>query len=109
MNNFMNAMSNGGGSQPSFLVGMLPVLVIFLAFYFLILYPQLKTQKKHKNLLSTLKTGDKVVTNGGIYGIIVGVETHTVRFKIASNVVIVIDKSAISGIQPEETIEQEKS
>lgn len=91
------------------LVGFLPLLIIVLAFYFIFMYPQFKQQKKHKNFLAALKNGDKVVTNGGIYGIIAGVDNHSVRLKIASNVVIVIDKSAISGIQPEETQEQEKS
>ena len=67
MKSITYAMAAGGTGQPNMLVGFLPLLIIVLAFYFIFIYPQFKQQKKHKNFLSELKSGDKVVTNGGIY------------------------------------------
>lgn len=98
---FINNINNDGG-QPSLLVGMLPLIIIFLAFYFIIMYPQMKAQKKHKNFLASLKNGDRVITNSGIYGTIAGIEEKTVKLKIAPNVLITIEKNAIAGLQPEE-------
>jgi len=99
-------LNRGDGGQQSLLVGMLPLIIIFIAFYFIIMYPQLKAQKKHRNFLNSLKNGDKVITNSGIYGIITGIEDKTVKLKIAPNVLITIDKSAIAGLQPEEKKEK---
>ncbi len=99
-------LNNSDGGQPSLLVGMLPLIIIFIAFYFIIMYPQLRAQKKHRNFLASLKNGDKVITNSGIYGIITGIEEKTVKLKIAPNVLITIDKSAIAGFQPEERKEK---
>ena len=78
---------------------IIPFLCIGLIFYFLIIRPQSKRQKDLQNLVSTLKTGDKVVTNGGIHGIIANVkEGSTLSLKIADNVKIEIDKSAIATV-----------
>ena len=72
---------------------------MILIMYFLIIRPQNKRQSELKSLISTLKTGDKVVTNSGIYGIIANVkEGSTLILKIADNVKIEIDKSAIASV-----------
>ena len=78
---------------------IIPFLCIGIIFYFLILRPQSKRQKELQSLVSSLKTGDKVVTNGGIHGIIANVkEGTTLSLKIADNVKIEIDKSAIASV-----------
>jgi preprotein translocase subunit YajC len=78
---------------------IIPFACIGLIFYFLILRPQSKRQKELQSLVSTLKTGDKVVTNSGIHGIIANVkEGTTLSLKIADNVKIEIDKSSIASV-----------
>lgn len=78
---------------------IIPMVCIGVIFYFLIIRPQSKRQKEHLALVSALKTGDKVITNSGIHGIIANVkEGGTLSLKIADNVKIEIDKSAIATI-----------
>ena len=79
---------------------VIPFILIGVIFYFLIIRPQSKRQKDLENLVTTLKTGDKVVTNSGIHGIISNVkEGKTLLLKIADNVKIEIDKSAVSVVE----------
>jgi preprotein translocase subunit YajC len=83
---------------------IIPFVCIGIIFYFLIIRPQNKRQKDLQSLVSTLKTGDKVVTNSGIHGIIANVkEGTTLILKIADNVKIEIDKSAIAGVEKEKS------
>jgi len=86
----------GGG-----LVTFLPLVVIMVIFYVMLILPQQRRQKKTQAMLSALKTGDKVVTSGGIYGTIVGLEGEAVQLRIADQVKVKIARSAITGIQPE--------
>jgi preprotein translocase subunit YajC len=87
--------SNGG----LFNNPIIPFACIGLVFYFMIIRPQKKKQNELQALVSALKTGDKVVTTGGIYGIIANVkEGSTLSLKIADNVKIEIDKSAIASV-----------
>jgi len=84
---------------PSPLSAVVPFVCVGVIFYFLIIRPQNKRQNELKSLISTLKTGDKVVTNGGIHGIIANVkEGTTLILKIADNVKVEIDKSAIASV-----------
>lgn len=81
------------------LTQVIPFICIGVIFYFLIIRPQSKRQKDLANLVSALKTGDKVVTTGGIHGIIANVkEGNTLILKVADNVKIEIDKSAIANV-----------
>ena len=73
---------------------------IGIIFYFILLRPQIKQQKEHQNLVSNIKKGDKVITNGGIWGEVDNVETSVVRLKISDKTKIVVTRSAISGFQP---------
>ncbi len=88
----------GGGSSP---LAFLPFILIFVIFYFLILRPQQKQSKERKRLLSELKRGDDVITNGGIYGKILNVsEDDVITLEIAKGVSIQISRSGIAGLQP---------
>ena len=81
---------------------MIPFICIGVIFYFLIIRPQSKRQKELANLVSALKTGDEVVTSSGIHGRIANVkEGSTLILKIAENVKIEIDKSAIATVVKE--------
>jgi len=80
------------------IANFLPIVAIGLVFYFLVIAPANKQRKKTAEMLSTLKKGDRVVTSGGIYGTIQGVEADAVYLKIADNVKVKVARSAITGI-----------
>jgi preprotein translocase subunit YajC len=93
------AMSGGGaegGGNP--LTMFVPIIMVFIVFYLLLIRPQQKKQKAHQQLLSELSKGDKVVTNGGMYGTISDTKDHVVILKIAENVKVEIVKSAIATV-----------
>jgi preprotein translocase subunit YajC len=85
--------------QPDLLSTLLPFLFMGVVFYFILIRPQQKKQKQHQQLLANLKTGDRVVTSGGIHGLIANVKETTFLLKVADNVKIEIDKGAISGVE----------
>jgi preprotein translocase subunit YajC len=89
--------------QGSPFVTFIPLLLVFVLFYFLIIVPQRKRQRAVDTMLDNLKSGDKVVTNGGIYGTIVSIrdDKRTVQLKISENPVIRVEvaRTAISGLQ----------
>lgn len=84
---------------PGLLMQMFPLILIFVLFYFVLIRPQQKRQKEHEKLVSSLKTGDKVVTNAGIHGVIANVKDKTVVLKIADNVKVEFDRSAVVTVQ----------
>jgi len=88
-------------AQPSGLALFLPLILIMVIFYFLMILPAQRRQKKVTQMLGALKNGDKVITNGGIYGTIVGLESDAVQLRIADQVKVKISRSAIAGMQPE--------
>ncbi len=84
---------------------LLPMLVIFGAFYFLLIRPQQKRQKAHTALVAGLSVGDEVVTAGGLLGRVTGVSDHYATLQIADNVEIKIQKSTVSAVVPKGTID----
>jgi preprotein translocase subunit YajC len=88
----------GPGGAGSFL-NLLPFwFFIIVIMYFLMIRPQRKRQQEQQRLISALKTGDKIVTNAGIHGLIANVKETTVMLKIADNVKIEVEKSAITNV-----------
>jgi preprotein translocase subunit YajC len=77
---------------------LIPIMAIF---YFLMIMPAQRRQKKVAEMLKELKNGDKVITTGGIYGTIVGLEDDSVQLRIAEQVKMKISRSAIAGLQTE--------
>jgi preprotein translocase subunit YajC len=92
------AQAAAGPEQPPMLFQFLPLIIIAVLFYFLLIRPQQKKQKEHEKLVSGVKTGDKVVTAGGIHGIVANVKESTFLVKVADNVKIEFDKSAITSV-----------
>jgi preprotein translocase subunit YajC len=88
------AQSPGGGLGNFFV----PMILIFVMMYFIMIRPQKKRQMEQQRLISSLKTGDKVVTNAGIHGLISNVKDSTVIVKVADNVKIEMDKSAVTTV-----------
>ena len=87
-----------GGGIGGFFV---PMIFIFVIMYFVMIRPQKKRQDEQKRLISALKTGDHVVTNSGIHGLISNVKETTVMLKVADNVKIELEKSAVSAVLKE--------
>ena len=90
-----SASPPGAGGSFGFFV---PFILIFVIMYFIMIRPQMRRQKEQQKLIGTLKTGDKVVTNSGIHGLIANVKDSTVIVKVADNVKIEMEKSAIANV-----------
>lgn len=89
-------------SSPKDMLGFfVPLAAFFAIFYFLLILPAQRRQKKINEMLAALKAGDKVITSGGIYGTIVSTEPDSVMLRVADQVKIRVARSAISGLQPE--------
>ena len=92
----------GGGSMVSTFVMF---GAIFLIFYFMIIRPQQKRAKEREKLLSSIEKGDKVITSGGVHGIVAGVEEKTILLQVTENVKLKIERSAITTILNRDTKE----
>ncbi len=96
------APAQGGEGQGSGLIGFLPLVLIFVIFYFLLIRPQQKRAKDHRTMIENLKKGDKVITSGGLYGVIEEVRTNTITVKIAENVRIKLGKAYVATVRQAE-------
>jgi len=105
MDFFIQSAHAQGAQQGDPFGFLLPMIVIFAAFYFLLIRPQQKKQKAHAALVSSLKTGDEVLTAGGILGKITGVSEHYVVVQIADNTEIKMQRSSISQVVPKDTFD----
>lgn len=83
----------GGGYQPLILMG-----AMFAIFYFLLIRPQQKKSKDHRQMLSNLKKGDRVVTSGGIHGRITGMDESTLTVEIAEKVRVKVARANVAGL-----------
>lgn len=92
--------------QPDPLMSFLPLILIFVVFYFLLIRPQQKKVKEHKQMTESLKKGDEVVTNGGVLGKITDVGDNFVSVKIADNVEVKIQRQAVASLMPKGTMKE---
>jgi len=88
----------GAGTTASFISTLIPFALVILIFYFLIIRPQNKKQKETQKMLSALKKGDKVLTIGGIYGVIQSVKEGSVVVKVDESTKIEFSRSAIASV-----------
>ena len=84
----------GGGGLGAFL----PLIIIFVIFYFLLIRPQQRKAKQHKQLLSELRKGDKVVSSGGLHGVITGLSDDVLTVEISPKVRVKMSRGSISGV-----------
>jgi len=87
-----------GGSGAGGYAGLIPLVLMFVIFYFLLIRPQQKKAKQHRELLSSLKRGDSVITNGGIYGRIAEINENVITLEVADKVRIKVARSFVSGL-----------
>ncbi|MCU0408250.1 MAG: preprotein translocase subunit YajC [Bacteroidales bacterium] len=92
---FLMANPAGASGQTNPLVSFLPLILVFVVFYFFMIRPQMKKQKEMNNYRSALKRGDRVVTTGGIYGKVNEVKDNYITMDVGGDVRLKVDKNAI--------------
>jgi preprotein translocase subunit YajC len=93
------AQTAGAGDAFGGLAGLLPIVAIFIIFYFLLIRPQQRKAKEHKALLASVRRGDRIITGGGILGLVTKVvDEHHVQVEIAEGVRVKVVKSTIADI-----------
>jgi preprotein translocase subunit YajC len=80
-------------------VSFLPIILIVLIFYLMIYRPMRRRQRSLETMIASLKNGDRVITNGGIYGTVAGIKDHSVLLKVSDQVKIEVAKNAIASLQ----------
>ncbi len=103
------AMAAAPNSSANPLLQFIPFVLVLAIFYFVILLPMKRRQKKVEAFLDALKVGDKVVTTGGLYGSVARLETETVHLQIAQNVRVEVSRSAVVGYQGQPPVTAEGS
>ena len=98
------AQAAGAASQGDTLLTFLPMVAIFVVFYFLLIRPQQKKQKEARAMLDTLEKGNEVVTAGGVLGRIIKLDEQYVTVEVATGVQMVVQRSAISQLLPKGTL-----
>ena len=96
-----NAMAQTAGSASggtSSLMGLLPFALIFVIMYFLLIRPQQKKQKEHREMIQNLKKGDRIVTGGGIHGRITGMDDTTFTVEIADKVRVKVNRGNVAAM-----------
>ncbi|OQX65270.1 MAG: preprotein translocase subunit YajC [Desulfococcus sp. 4484_242] len=96
------AMGTGGqggtGGEGSGFSAFIPLILMFAIFYFLLIRPQQKKAKAHKQLLASIKKGDRVVSSGGLHGVVTGLTDDVVTMEIAPKVRVKVSRGSIAGI-----------
>lgn len=93
----MGPLPGGGGGAAGGLSALIPLVLMFAVFYFILIRPQQKKQREHRQMMDALKTGDVVLTQGGLYGTIVGINESVVKLRIADNVKVDVARSSVSA------------
>ncbi|MCZ6805059.1 MAG: preprotein translocase subunit YajC [Proteobacteria bacterium] len=101
---FMNDAWAAPAQQQAGLASFLPLIVLFAVFYFLLIRPQLKQAKQHKQLVSELTKGDEIATNGGLLGKIKEVGDNFIVVEISKDIEVKIQKQAVSVVMPKGTL-----
>ena len=92
------AHAQAASQQPSMLASFIPLILIFLIFYFLLIRPQQKKQKEHKVLLDSIKRGDEILSSGGILGKVIKVDNDKLTVEIAKGVNVIIIRSTVADV-----------
>jgi preprotein translocase subunit YajC len=99
----------GGEGGAAGFSGFIPIILMFVIFYFLLIRPQQKKTKEHRQMISSLKKGDRIVTSGGIHGRITGLDDTTLTVEIADKVRVKVARGNVSAmVQPASQAQPEK-
>ncbi len=98
-----DAFAQTEGQTDTFL-SLLPLLLIFGVFYFLLIRPQNKRQKEHKELVANIAVGDEVVTGGGVLGTVTDVKDQFLHVQVADGVVLKVQRHTIGAVMPKGTV-----
>ncbi|MBW8310469.1 MAG: preprotein translocase subunit YajC [Rhizobium sp.] len=98
------AQAAGGPAAANPLMSLLPLVILFVVFWFLLLRPQMKKAKEHRELVAKLQKGDEVLTNGGIAGRIEDLGESFVTVEVADRVAIKVQRGAITAVLPKGTL-----
>jgi len=101
--------AGGKGGSGGGLMMLLPLILMFAIFYFLLIRPQQKKAKMHREMLGRLKRGDRVVTSGGLHGRITGIDDQVVVMEISEKVRVKVNRSAVSGVAQTSSAPVEKA
>ncbi len=94
---FAQGAGGAAGGAAGGIASFVPLILIFVVFYFLLIRPQQKKAKEHQAYLNNLKKGERVITNGGLYGRVTGLTDTAITLEIADNVTVKVARSAIMG------------
>lgn len=94
----MGAPAGGAGGEPNAFASFIPIILMFAVFYFLLIRPQQKRAKEHKNMLAALKRGDEVVTAGGLFGRITETAEDYLMLDLGGGTMVKITRSAVSAV-----------
>jgi len=96
----MGGMGGGGaeGGQGGAFGAFVPLLLMFAIFYFLLIRPQQKKAKEHRSMVASLKKGDRVVSSGGLHGVVTGLTDDVVTIEIAPKVRVKVSRGSIAGV-----------
>ena len=83
-------------AENSMLTSLLPLVVLFAIFYFLVIRPQQKQQREHKNMLANLQKGDKIITNGGLVCEVIKPDDDLIKVKLNDDVIVRIDRNFVA-------------
>jgi preprotein translocase subunit YajC len=107
--NIAYALGGGGAEGAAGFGGFIPIILMFVIFYFLLIRPQQKRQKETRNMISSLKKGDRIITSGGLHGRITGIDETTLTLEIADKVRVKVGRSSVAGmVQPASQPQPEK-
>lgn len=95
---FNYAFAQSSAQQPSLFASFIPLILIFIIFYFLLIRPQQKKAKEHKILLDSIKRGDQILTSGGMIGKVIKADANELTVEISNNVNVRIFRSTVSDV-----------
>lgn len=102
-----DALAQSGESGGGF-ISLIPLILIFVLFYFLLIRPQQKKTKKHKQMVEAIQVGDEIITNGGTLGKIKAVDVNFVGLEVAPGVTIQVQRMAIAQLVPRDTMKTDE-
>lgn len=98
------AWAQGAGGQPNSIIGFLPFIAIFVLFYFLLIRPQQKRQKEHRQMIDALAKGNEIITGGGLLGQVTEVGEQFLTVQIAQGVTVKVQKHTVANVLPKDTV-----